>query len=64
MTTKAGTLKWEGKHPKQIIDVHKYDCYKIVPDSGQDLAGFIFIDKDTTLTVVSENATITINDSP
>ena len=65
MATKTGTLTrtGSGKYPRTaIFDMEKYDRYEIVPDTGQDMAGILLVDKDTTLALVSGTATITIND--
>jgi hypothetical protein len=66
METKTGKLKkgGSGKYPRKgIFDVHKYDRWEIVPDSGQDIAGILLVDKDTSLTLVSGTSTITISES-
>lgn len=60
---KTGTLKQagSGKYPRKgIFDMAKYDRWEIIPDSGQDIAGILLVDKDTDLTLVSEISTITI----
>ena len=64
-TSKAGTLKraGSGKYPRKgIFDMNKYDRWEIVPDSGQDIAGILLVDKDTASTLVSETSTITISE--
>ena len=66
MATKTGTLKkaGSGKYPrKTIFRMDKYDIWEIVPDTGQDIAGLLLVDRDTTLTLVSGTSTITISES-
>ena len=66
MATKTGTLKRSGseKYPrKSIFDMHKYEQWEIVPDSGQDIGGILLVDKDSSLTIVSGTSTITISES-
>ena len=65
-TSKTGTLRrlGSGKYPRKgIFKMERYDRWEIIPDSGQDIAGILLIDKDTTSTLVSETSTITIADS-
>ena len=66
MADLTGTLKrsGSGKYPRKgIFDMNKYDRWEIVPDSGQDIAGILLVDKDTASTLVSETSTITIAES-